>query len=126
MFNLQRQPLKAKNHSRDEEKIQNARIREFMEDYKDDFLNSSFYSFMALVVDNDYTKISFDCKITNVELSGEKIKIDAEVSPKRMYKHYNFSDENKKEVEQMFASQVYIKTKILNPEDVEINVKFVD
>jgi hypothetical protein len=110
----------------DEEKIKNSRINEFMEDYKDNFLNSSFYSFMALVIDNDYTKISFDCKIINVELSGEKIIIDAEVSPKKVHKHYNFSDENKKEVENMFASEVFVKTKILNPEDVKINVKFVD
>ena len=109
-----------------EEKIKNSRINEFMEDYKDDFLNSSFYSFMSLVIDDDIIKASFDCKINNVELAGEKITIDAEVSPKKMYKDYNFSDENKKEVEVMFASQVFIKTKILNPEDVEINVKFVN
>jgi len=109
-----------------EEKIRNSRINEFMEDYKDDFLNSSFYSFMSLVIDDDIIKASFDCKINNVELAGEKITIDAEVSPKKMYKDYNFSDKNKKEVEAMFASQVFIKTKILNPEDVEINVKFVN
>jgi len=109
-----------------EEKIKNSRINEFMEDYKDDFLNSSFYSFMSLVIDDDIIKASFDCKINNVELAGEKITIDAEVSPKKMYKDYNFSDKNKKEVEAMFASQVFIKTKILNPEDVEINVKFVN
>jgi hypothetical protein len=123
---LRSKDLKSLVAGSDEEKIKNSRINEFMENYKDDFLNSSFYSFMALVIDNDYTKISFDCKITNVELVGEKIVIDAEVSPKRMYKHYNFSDTNKEEVEEMFASQVFIKTKILNPEDVKINVKFVD
>jgi len=123
---LRSKDLKSLVAGSDEEKIKNSRINEFMENYKDDFLNSSFYSFMALVIDNDYTKISFDCRITNVELVGEKIVIDAEVSPKRMYKHYNFSDTNKKEVEEMFASQVFIKTKILNPEDVKINVKFVD
>jgi len=123
---LRSKDLKSLVAGSDEEKIKNSRINEFMEDYKDDFLNSSFYSFMALVIDNDYTKISFDCRITNVELVGEKIVIDAEVSPKRMYKHYNFSDTNKEEVEEMFASQVFIKTKILNPEDVKINVKFVN
>jgi len=123
---LRSKDLKSLVAGSDEEKIKNSRINEFMENYKDDFLNSSFYSFMALVIDNDYTKISFDCRITNVELVGEKIVIDAEVSPKRMYKHYNFSDTNKEEVEEMFASQVFIKTKILNPEDVKINVKFVD
>jgi len=123
---LRSKDLKSLVAGSDEEKIKNSRINEFMENYKDDFLNSSFYSFMALVIDNDYTKISFDCRITNVELVGEKIVIDAEVSPKRMYKHYNFSDTNKEEVEEMFASQVFIKTKILNPEDVKINVKFVN
>jgi hypothetical protein len=123
---LRSKDLKSLVAGSDEEKIKNSRINEFMEDYKDNFLNSSFYSFMALVIDDDYTKISFDCKIINVELSGEKIIIDAEVSPKKVHKHYNFSDENKKEVENMFASEVFVKTKILNPEDVKINVKFVD
>jgi hypothetical protein len=123
---LRSKDLKSLVAGSDEEKIKNSRINEFMEDYKDNFLNSSFYSFMSLVIDNDYTKISFDCKITNVELVGDKLVIDAEVSPKRMYKHYNFSDTNKKEVENMFASEVFVKTKILNPEDVKINVKFVD
>ena len=110
----------------DEEKIKNSRINEFMEDYKEDFLNSSFYSFMALLIDNVYTKISFDCKVTNIKLEGEKIIIDAEVSPKKMYKDYNFNDGQKTEIEEMFASNVFVKTKILNPEDVKINVKFVN
>jgi len=108
-----------------EDKIKNRRIDEFMENYKDDFLNSSFYSFMSLVVDGTFTKIAFDCTVTNIESTGDKILIDAEVSPKQKYKEVNLSDDQEKEVERMFTSQVFVKTKILNPEDVKIDVKFI-
>ena len=43
-----------------------------------------------------------------------------------MYKDYNFNDGQKTEIEEMFTINVFVKTKILNPEDVKINVKFVN
>lgn len=122
---LRSKDLKSLVDGTTEDKIKNRRIDEFMENYKDNFLNSSFYNFMSLVVDGTFTKIAFDCAITNIESTGDKILIDAEVSPKQKYKEVNLSDDQEKEVERMFASQVFVKTKILNPEDVKIDVKFI-
>jgi hypothetical protein len=122
---LRSKDLKSLVDGTTEDKIKNRRIDEFMENYKDNFLNSSFYSFTSLVVDGTLTKIAFDCTITNIESTGDKILIDAEVSPKQKYKEVNLSDDQEKEVERMFASQVFVKTKILNPDDVKIDVKFI-
>jgi hypothetical protein len=108
------------------DKIQNDRIDEFMEDYTERIKGDSFYGFMSFVINNSPQNISFDCEVTDVKLRDGKVVIDSNVRPKSKYRDIELTDDQKREVEKYFKSMVFVRTKILNPEDVEINVTFVD
>lgn len=108
------------------DKIQNDRIDEFMEDYTERIKGDSFYGFMSFVINNSPQNISFDCEVTDVKLRDGKVVIDSNVRPKSRHRDIELTDDQKREVEKYFKSMVFVRTKILNPEDVEINVTFVD
>lgn len=108
------------------DEIQNNRINEFMEDYTERIKGESFYGFMSFVINNSPQNISFDCIVTDIELRDGKVVIGANVKLKSKYRDIELTDEQKREVEKYFKSMVFVRTKILNPEDVEINVTFVD
>jgi hypothetical protein len=122
---LRSKDLKSLVYGKTEEEIQNRRIDEFMDDYKEKLINSSFYGYMRFIINDVGTQISFDCRITNIELDGEKIIIDAEVKPKKRYDEIELNEEQKNEVEKNFSAQVFLRTKILEPNDVKISVKYV-
>jgi hypothetical protein len=81
---------------------------------------------MSFVINNSPQNISFDCEVTDVKLRDGKVVIDSNVRPKSKYRDIELTDDQKREVEKYFKSMVFVRTKILNPEDVEINVTFVD
>ena len=108
------------------DEIQNNRINEFMEDYADGIKEKSFYGYMYFSVNNVRQNLSFDCVITDIELNGDKIDINANVKLKSKYSDVELTDTQKREVEKYFSPMVFARAKILNPEDVKINVTFVD
>jgi len=124
-------PLRSKDmqslmDGKNEEQLQNRRIEEFMDNHSDTLLNSSFYNFMNFTTNGITNKISLDCTITNISIDGKKISINAVVKPKSKYNEIELNDSQKNEIERYFSAQIFVRTKILNPEDVKIDVKFVD
>lgn len=123
---LRKEDMKQLVFGKESDEIQNNRINEFMEYYPQELKDDSFYGFMSFVINNSPQNISFDCEVTDVELHYGKVIIGANVKLKSKYRDIELTDEQKREVEKYFKSMVFAKTKILNPEDVEINVTFVD
>ena len=108
------------------DEIKNSRVDEFIENYADGMKGKSFYGYMYFSVNDTRQNLSFDCIVTDIELNGDKIDINANVKLKSKYSDIELTDAQKREVESYFASMVFTRTKILNPEDVKINVTFVD
>ena len=108
------------------DEIQNNRIDEFIENYADGMKGKSFYGYMYFSVNDTRQNLSFDCIVTDIELNGDKIDINANVKLKSKYSDVELTDTQKREVEKYFLPMVFAKAKILNPEDVKINVTFVD
>ena len=107
------------------DEIKNSRVDEFIENYADGMKGKSFYGYMYFSVNDTRQNLSFDCIVTDIELNGDKIDINANVKLKSKYSDIELTDAQKREVESYFASMVFTRTKILNPEDVKINVTFV-
>ena len=123
---LRSKDLKNLIYGKNENEIKKSRIVDFIEEYANKLKSKSFHGFYDLTINDLRQKLSFDCDITDIENIDDKIYISANVKLKQKYKGTELNESQKTDIKKYFAFLIFEKTTILNPEDVEINVNYVD